>query len=324
MTAGPQQAGLDLDFNEDQAAIAAAVDRFCMQRGVADIARETNAPFPRQLWRELAEVGVFYPAAPGQHAGGALALCAIAETLGRHVFPGPLAATCIALQVLDEDTAAGLMEGTALVSLSSADSTLLPFGTEADIFLLAQDDRLSLAHPPEQVAAVATLGGETWGRALLKVDQVLPNARRGLLVGNIVTSAYLVGAAWQLLRDASEHAATRKQFGKTLGEFQAVTHPLADCAIGLTGAQTLARAAACSFDDGDTGEAEGLAAGALLAARRASLDTAFACHQVFAGIGVTLEGPAFHFTRRIRQLASSPPAGTREQERLLADAGLGT
>lgn len=323
MSAGPDPAGLSLEFNEDQAAIRAAVDRFCSQHKVSESARQSGAPFPRQLWRELAEVGVFYPAAPGHDAGGALELCAIAETLGQHVFPGPVAATCIVLQVLDKEAATGLLDGTTLVSLSSADSTLLPFGTEADLFIIAENDRLSLAHPPEQVEVIATLGGETWGRALLKVDQALPDASRGLIIGNIVTAAYLVGAGWHLLRRASEHAATRKQFGKSLGEFQAVSHPLADGAIGLTGAQTLARAAACSFDNGDTHEAERLAAGALVAARRTSQNTAFACHQVFAAIGVTLEGPAFHLTRRIRQLASSPPCGAREQERLLADAGLG-
>jgi alkylation response protein AidB-like acyl-CoA dehydrogenase len=314
---------LNLDFNEDQQAIGAAVDRFCVQNNVSGLARQTATAFPHQLWRGLAEIGVFHPAAPGCDAGGALELCAIAETLGEHVCPGPIAATYIAIQVLDEEDAARLLDGTALVSLSSADSTLLPYGIEADIYLVASHDGIDLAQPPQQVEPVATLGGETWGRALLKVDKILPDAGRGLLIGNIVTAAYLAGAAWQLLRGASDHAATRKQFGKTLGEFQAVTHPLADCAIGLTGAQTLARAAACSFDGGDIDESGSLAAGALVAARRASLETACACHQVFAGIGVTLEGPAFHITRRIRQLASSPPAGTRERERLLAEAGLG-
>jgi alkylation response protein AidB-like acyl-CoA dehydrogenase len=323
MATEPNPAGLYLDFNENQDAIRAAVDRFCLQNNVADIARQTDAGFPRELWRDLAGVGVFYPAAPGYDAGGALELCAIAETLGDHVFPGPVAATCIAIQVLDEENATGLVDGTTLVSLSSADSTLLPYGTEADLYLIADMDGINLALPPKGVEPVATLGGETWGRALLKVDKVLPDAGRGLLIGNIVTAAYLVGAAWRLLRDASDYAATRKQFGKTLGEFQAVTHPLADCAIGLTGTQTLARAAACNFDNGDIDEAERLAAGALVAARRASLKTAFACHQVFAGIGVTLEGPAFHISRRIRQLASSPPTGAGELERLLADAGLG-
>lgn len=323
MTTGSNPAGLDLDFNEDQVAISAAVDRFCTQNNVADIARQSGEPFPRQLWQDLAEVGVFYPAAEGHDAGGALALCAIAETLGQHVFPGPIVATCIATQVVDGGTAASLLNGTRLVSLSATGSTLLPYGTEADLFLIADDNQLSLAHPPENVEAVTTLGGETWGRAPLQIDKVLPDASRAFVIGNIVTAAYLTGAAWQLLRRASEHAATRKQFGKTLGEFQAVAHPLADCAIALTGSQTLARAAACSFDGDELEETERLAAGSLVAARRASLNTAFACHQVFAGMGVTLEGPAFHITRRIRQLASSPPTGAREQERLLADAGLG-
>lgn len=323
MGAQANPAGLDLDYNEDQEAIRAAVERFCVQNNVSDIARQTGEAFPRQLWRDLAEVGVFYPAAPGHDAGGALELCAIAETLGHHVFPGPVTATCIAIQVLDEESAAGLLDGTTLVSLSSADSTLLPFGTEADLYLVADDNGIKLAHPPGQVKPVATLGGENWGRALLKTEKVLPGSGRGLLIGNIVTAAYLAGTAWHLLNDASEHAATRKQFGKTLGEFQAVTHPLADCAIALTGAKTLARAAACSFDSDEIGESESLGAGALVTARRAALKTAFTCHQVFAGIGVTLEGPVFHITRRIRQLVSSPPVGSREQERLLADAGLG-
>ncbi len=153
-----------------------------------------------------------------------------------------------------------------------------------------------------------------------------PDAGRGFTISNISTAAYLASAAWRLLTDASAHAATRKQFGKTLGEFQAVAHPLADCAIGLTAAQALARAAASNFDSAGTGalhEASCLAAGAVMSARRASLNAAYVCHQVFAGIGITLDGPAFHISRRIRQLASAPPAGTREQDLLLVEAGLG-
>ena len=57
--------GLNLDFNEDQEAIRAAVDRFCQQQNVEDIARQSAAQFPRMLWQQLAELGAFYPAAPG-------------------------------------------------------------------------------------------------------------------------------------------------------------------------------------------------------------------------------------------------------------------
>jgi len=315
--------GLDLGFSEEQEAVRVAVDRFCTQRDTETIARRSGEPLPRSLWRDLAAVGVFYPGAPGHDAGGALEVCAIAETLGHHVFPGPVAATYIAIQALDEARAAEVIDGAALVSLSGADSTLLPFGTEADLFLVTDGERIFLADTPENIEPVATLGGELWGRALLKVDRQLTVSARGLVAGNIATAAYLAGAAWRLLRAAAEYAGTRRQFGRTLGEFQAVTHPLADCAIGLTGAQTLVRAAACSADSGATEDAECLAAGALVAARRAALKTAFDCHQVFGGIGVTLEGPAFHISRRIRQVASTPPLGARERELLLASAGLG-
>ena len=65
------------------------------------------------------------------------------------------------------------------------------------------------------------------------------------------------------------------------------------------------------------------AAGAVISARRAALKSAFTCHQVFGGIGVTLEGPAYHYSRRIRQMASLPPMGAEEQNQVLAYAGLG-
>jgi alkylation response protein AidB-like acyl-CoA dehydrogenase len=321
-------AGLDLDYNEDQGAIRTAIDRFCTQHSVAQSARLSGEALPRNLWQQLAELGAFYPAAPGYpEAGGALAVCAIAETLGQHVFPGPIAATYFAIQALRGEAAAAVLDGHSLVSLSSAGSTLLPWGTEADLFLVVDGGAIARCHTPNSVEPIATLGGETWGRALLQKDSLLPGCHRAFIVGNISTAAYLAGAAWQLLRSTSAHAATRKQFGKALGDFQAVAHPLADCAIGLTAAQTLARAAACSLDtcdaDGELQQAKSLAAAAIMSARRASLSTAFACHQVFAGIGITLEGPVFHISRRIRQLASTPPSGARERDILLNEIGLG-
>lgn len=321
--------GLDLSYNEDQEAIRAAIDRFCTQHNVADIARQSNAPFPRERWRQLAEQGAFYPASPDNpESGGALEVCAISEMLGHHVFPGPLAATYLAIQLLDGEECTALIDGHALVSLSSAGSTLLPWGVAADIFLTVDESTIARAVAPAHIEPVETLGGDIWGRAILRIDRTLPDASRGLILANISTAAYLASAGWRLIKDASTYAATRKQFGKTLGEFQAVAHPLADCAIGVSAAQTLARAAACNFDCAGTAAGNKLqqiecdAAAALFSARRASLNAAYVCHQVFAGIGITLEGPAFHITRRIRQLASTPPVGAREAQLLLADAGL--
>ena len=321
---------LDLNFSENQEAIRSAVDRFCEQHDAERIARQSGEPFPRDLWHQLAGLGVFSPAAPGNaEAGGALEICAINERLGHHVFPGPIASTFLAIQVLDFDEVSSVIDGRSLVSVSNAGSTLLPFGTEAQLFLVVDNKSVARAHKPQKVEPVSTLGGEIWGRATLSVDQPMAGADRGLLLGNICAAAYLTGAAWHLIHRTSEHAAIRKQFGKTLGEFQAVSHPLADAAIGISSAQVLTRAAASYYDEAKIEDSVAMqkarcqAAGALVSARRASLQAAFTCHQVFAGIGITLEGPVFHFSRRIRQLVSTPPTGVREQELLLADAGLG-
>jgi len=320
------ESGLDFSYNEEQDAIRVAVDRFCTQRNVRDLARQAGAPFLRQLWRDLAALGVFQVAAPDEAAsGGALAMCAIAETLGQHLFPGPVAATYIAAQVLEPDTADRVRDGDLLVCLGSVESTLLPWGADADVFLIVDGPDVARAHTPGFVEPVATLGGETWGRAHLKVDESFHPVPNAAIAGNIASAAYLAGAAWHLLQEAAAYAALRKQFGKTLGEFQAVSHALADCAIALSAAQALARAASCAFDSAaaGSGEAQPEAAAAVLSARRASLNTAYTCHQVFGGIGITLEGPAFYISRRIRQLASTPPVGHREHDILLAASGLG-
>lgn len=321
---------LDLEYNEDQAAIIAAIERFCEQNDVEDHARHPERPFPRELWRSLAQLGVFAPAAPTMagEGGGALEISAICEALGRHVFPGPVPATYLAMQLLDDDEAFAVMTGESIVCLSQRGDSVLPWGTEADIFLISGAKGVTRAQAPTYVPPVKVMGGETWGRNKLQAAEGMQNSARGLAVAHIATAAYLTAAAMRLIRVASEHAAVRRQFGRTLGEFQAVSHPLADCAIRVTAAQTLTRTAACGFDLVGYNKqgremTERQAAGAVISARRAALMSAFTCHQVFGGIGVTLEGPAYHYSRRIRQVASLPPLGAEEQNQVLAYAGLG-
>jgi len=46
------------------------------------------------------------------------------------------------------------------------------------------------------------------------------------------------------------------------------------------------------------------------------------CHQAFGAIGITLEGPVFHISRRIRQLASLPPGAAPARAAVLSHFGL--
>ncbi|MDZ7782093.1 MAG: acyl-CoA dehydrogenase family protein [Halioglobus sp.] len=321
-------AALTLDYDEDQQAIGAAIDRFCEQRDVAGAARRGDGVFPHELWRALAELGVFAAGAPHREdAGDAQTLCAIAEALGRNVFPGPVADTFLALQVLDREAAEEVIAGRALVAVSRGGTGLFPWGLEADLFLVVNETAVARVDTPADLQPLQTLGGEIWGRGATTASDALAGSARALTIGNIAAAAYLAGAGLRLVRETGDYVAARRQFGRTLGEFQAVAHPLADCAIAVTAAQHLARAAACSVQAQPRGSADGraatLAAGAALSAGDAALRAAYTCHQAYGAIGVTVEGPAFHFSRRIRHLATQATAGAREQDLLLAEAGLG-
>lgn len=298
---------LDLAFDDAQQAIADALGQFCADRCTEEVVKATAGKFPTELWREIAGLGVLALATP-EGDGGALEAVAACEALGRSVFPGPLPATFFATQVLPESQRAAVAAGEAVVSVGTP--PLMPWAPAAQLFIEIADDHAWLCEPPGEIEALETLGGEPWGRVPLARETYLGPAQRGLALYELTLAAYLAAAGQQLVATTAEHARTRKQFGRAIGEFQAVAHPLADCAMHLDAAAGLARAAACRFDaDGpfDAATVRPPAAAARLSATRAAVNAANVCHQLFGALGITMEGPVFHVTRRIRQLASQPP-----------------
>jgi alkylation response protein AidB-like acyl-CoA dehydrogenase len=309
---------LDLELDDAQQAFARAVEAFCREVGGEALARRADGILPRDAWRGLGALGVLACATP-EGDGGACEVVAALESLGRACFPGPLAATFFATQLLPAPERLRVASGAALVAVGAP--PLVPWAAAADVFVETDGVRAWLARPRGPVVAVATLGAEPWGRVDLERGQELGPCTRALALSDLALGAYLAAAGQRLVDAASEHARTRRQFGRPIGDFQAVAHPLADCAMRLAAARDLARRAASCFDAGDARGAE-LAAAARLSARAASLEAASTSHQVFGALGVTVEGPAFFASRRIRQLASLPPGTERAREAVLAPLGL--
>ena len=309
---------LDLALDDSQQAIADAVAKFCAERCPEAVVRESAGTLPRALWRELAALGVLALATP-EGDGGACELVAALESLGAAVFPGPLAATFLATQVLGEKERARVAQGEWLVSLGTP--PLLPFAPVADCFLALDGGRVHRAEPRGAIAPVETLGGEPWGRVELALGEPLAASARAFALHDIALAAYAAAAGSALVRATAAHARTRQQFGRAIGEFQAVAHPLADAHVRLEAAATLARIAAHAWD-ADAADLRARAAAARLSATRAALDAAHTCHQLFGAQGITLEGPVFHVSRRIRQLASQPPSPDGARDALLDHWGL--
>lgn len=133
-------------------------------------------------------------------------------------------------------------------------------------------------------------------------------------------AAESVGGANAALDMTAAYAATREQFGKPIGAFQAIKHPLVNVLIATEQARSLAYAAACAIDAGDA-EAPLLARMA-----KASADDAFGfatsrAIQFHGGFGFTEDCDA-HLYRR-RALASRPAFGDADHHRqCVADAVL--
>jgi alkylation response protein AidB-like acyl-CoA dehydrogenase len=295
---------LDLSFDDAQAGIAATLSQFCKERCPTDAVKAWAGSFPEALWRDLAELGVLALATP-EGEGGACEVVAAMETLGAAVFPGPLAASFFATQMLPAAERMAVCEGRAIVSVGRP--PLLPFAPVATVFLEIDGESVHRLRPSSEIESVDTLGGEPWGRVECERVADLGDSGRGLVLYRIAVAAYLVGAADSLVQAAADYARTRRQFGQPIGQFQAVAHPLADSHIRLRSARLLARSAASQLDRGEAG-ARLESCAAHVSARRAAREAAHACHQVFGAIGITLEGPAFHLSRRIMQLAGSGPA----------------
>lgn len=311
-------AGLDLGFDDAQQAIHDAIGSFCRDRCTEAVAKDAAQQFPHALWRELAQLGVFAIATP-EGEGGAVELVAAFEALGRALHPGPLIETAFAMQLLPPAERVRVASGDALVAIGTP--PLLSWATLATIFVELDGDAAWLADARGSIEPVATLGGEPWGRVELVRRTSLGDATRAQSLAQIALAAYLAAAGRRLVDSAAEHAKARRQFGRAIATFQAVSHPLADAVIGLDAAAMLARVAAWEWD-AHAAPAAMRAAAARLSASRAAENAAHAAHQVFGALGVMRDGPAFFASRRILQLVATAPGPQSARATLLAAAGM--
>ena len=117
-------------------------------------------------------------------------------------------------------------------------------------------------------------------------------------IGALMAAAEAVGAAGRLLDDACRYAGERRQFGRTIGSFQALRHLMADMYVRQASSWSSVLYAAAALDE-DAAEAGRTASIAKAYVSRAAREVAHGAMQVFGGIAVTAEHPAHRFLRRI-------------------------
>ena len=311
-----------LAWGDDHLLLREALSTFCAGECPDEWVRRSSGTWPLPPWKTLCELGFFDAALPGGETG-VVEIVAGMEVLGHAVFPGPLPETLFACGVLAEKEREPVLEGSQLVCV--AFENWLPWGPHAEIFVDREfgpnfGGRAWLARPAGEIAPVETLSGEPWGKGKLARQRELEGVAKAHAIAEVGHAAWLAAAGQRLVEDACEHARTRKQFGKAIGEFQAVAHPLADAHMRSTAAAMLARRAAHALARSTSIGKQEVAAvvGARLSAEAAGLLAVQTAHQVFGAIGITLEGPAFHISSRIRHRVSASPRDPEARNRLLS------
>jgi alkylation response protein AidB-like acyl-CoA dehydrogenase len=117
-------------------------------------------------------------------------------------------------------------------------------------------------------------------------------------IAGVLAAAEAVGAAAAVLDLASAYAAQRRQFGHTIGSFQAIRHLLADMYVAVESSWSSVLYAAAALDEREPDSLR-TASVAKAYAGRATRDVAHGALQVFGGIAFTAEHPAHRFLRRI-------------------------
>jgi alkylation response protein AidB-like acyl-CoA dehydrogenase len=247
------------------------------------------------------------------------------------------AAVALAPGLTGTATGGGLVldgESAPVLGAGLADLVVLPVltGTQerwavADAADLAITGLDSL-DPTRPLAAVRA------GRVPVPAGRVLPGLTRTDVtsLAAVLFAAEACGIAGWAVQTAAEHARVRHQFGRPIGQFQAVKHR---CARMLTATEQAAAAAwdaATAWDapaDAPGEDATGGPAGRHFAAAVAAvvaLDAAVSCTheciQVLGGIGYTWEHPAHWYYRRALSLrALLGPSG--DWARQAAELALG-
>ena len=263
-----------------------------------------------KLWRALADVGVFALLVDEAHGGlGAspVDLVVACEALGYHAVPGPLVeSAAVAPALLTGHRLTALAEGDLLATVAAPPE--VPLALDADVAGVVLD----LTGAELTGAGTEPVRSIDPPRRLFRVPGARAAQGRAFDLGVLAVAAQLLGAGQWLLDTSVAYARQRRQYGRAIGEYQAVKHLLADVVTRLELARPLLHGAAVAGQTfpRDVSAAKVMAADAAYLAARTAL-------QVHGAIGYTAEHDLGLRLTKVRALAGAWGTGTFHRARVL-------
>lgn len=325
-------------LNDEQKLFGDTLNKLLSGASVPDVARSWAAGSHEaglSLWRSLADAGLFALAVPEAHGGvGPLPveLVTAFRVLGAHGVPGPYVETVAIAELLSRfpapipDVAAPdfisrrllmIAEGSLVLSLALPPDVYYALDCDAANMVLTMDGDVLRYGTARQ--SHSSLDPARHLFVISPGDAIAPGAGPAAAaaydLGVLLTAAQLAGIGDQLLAITVEYAKTRQQFGKPIGEFQAVKHHLASAYVELEHARPLLYGAALAYGTPDfpreVSAAKAATSEATYFASRIAL-------QVHGAIGYTDEYDPSLLIRKARALRGAWGSPSAHKARVLA------
>src|SRR5262245_23813181 len=305
--------------------------------------------FDAGLWKQLVETGAAVmrvPEARGGSGAGLLDAALVCELAGRHLASAPLVESIAASRLLSEvpgeparGALAAVVAGTAVATLAVAPawdgaSPLVPggavadwvLGLEGDALVLVRAERVGSSKPPPNLGSAPfariPLSRSAPGAVVLLEGVAAARAFEAAREEwKLLTAACVGGQARRALEIAAAYASERIQFGRPIGSFQGVAHPLADAITAVDGARLLWLEAIWALSRGDP-RAAALFSMAFAFGAEAAVEAVSRSLHVHGGYGLSLDYDIQLYFRRGRASAlagGSARADLQEVSRRLWD-----
>ncbi|MDR7154202.1 alkylation response protein AidB-like acyl-CoA dehydrogenase [Sphingobium xenophagum] len=333
---------MNFDLTDDQEMMRDMFVRFLDEHSsIARVRAAAPWGFDPALWAGLAELGALSIRVPEESGGLGLGLfdaVILMEEAGRTLVSGPLAETLVAarmLALLGGDAATDLlgrvMAGEAVASIAFHDIATQPVqwiggGQVAQAVVARRSEDIVLIDVPDgaRVAeenladtpmAQIDLGALPQVVLASGADAVATFAS-GVEEWKLLIAAGLAGIGREALKLAAAYACERKQFDQFIGQFQGISHPLADLLCDVDGGKFLVWKAIRDIADGAPEAGAAISIAAWWNSDAAGRAVAQALH-TFGGYGLTTEYDIFLFNLR----AKAWPLLLGDPQRLIGEAG---
>ncbi|MDB5423250.1 MAG: hypothetical protein JWQ29_666 [Phenylobacterium sp.] len=316
---------MKLDLTPDQILLQDTAARLFRSESTSQRIRAAEATgFDPALWRQVVELGLVSMRAPEDRGGGSSLLDAAVVTAeaGRYLAAVPLVEAIVATalllrhgppEALAQAVAGGEIATLALGEAFAAQAQLVPAGAVADIILYLEGDVLYALRPTSKPAkatsldaspvALIDLAAAEGERVTLSVGRAAREAYEAAREEwKLLTAASLAALSRQALEMAAAYSVERVQFGKPIGSFQGIAHPLADSITEVDGARLLVWRAIWAMSRGDT-DAGAFSAMAFWWAGDAAGRAVQRALRTFGGYGLSLEYDVQLYFRRAKVLA---------------------